>query len=195
MKRPSIGKLTLFIAAGLFALWLAGLVYFVSFVITATPELANERTDAIIVLTGGRNRVNTGLTLFAEGKSPYLLISGVNPGVSLDNIRAMHVDPPPLPECCIVAGYRATNTRANATESENWIKGNNFTSIRLITSDYHIPRAMTEFRHLMPQLKIIRHPIKEYPLRSYRFWSTAFGEYHKTLLTWIWHRAGLGKAR
>src|SRR3989339_2162835 len=115
MKKKA-NSYTLFFVITLLLAWAAGLILFAVSTTRMTPVLTDERTDAIIVLTGGSRRINTGLQLFAEGKSDQLFISGVNSGVSLNDIENMHKGSE-LPECCISIGYQANNTMNNAAES------------------------------------------------------------------------------
>src|SRR3546814_5646529 len=61
--------------------------------------------------------------------------------------------------CCVVLGYEADNTRGNAVETAAWMKDQGFTSLRLVTATYHMPRSLLEFRRLMPNIEIIPHPV------------------------------------
>jgi len=186
MKKKA-NSYTLFFVITLLLAWAAGLILFAVSTTRMTPVLTDERTDAIIVLTGGSRRINTGLQLFAEGKSDQLFISGVNSGVSLNDIENMHKGSE-LPECCISIGYQANNTMNNAAESRLWLQSGNFHTIRLVTSNYHLNRALLEFHHSMPDLKILVHPVKEYDDWSQGFWKKVTIEYNKTLVTWLRQR-------
>jgi uncharacterized SAM-binding protein YcdF (DUF218 family) len=183
LNRP--GKIFVTIFAAAFAIWLCGFAVFITSAARLNPEKINEETDAIIVLTGGKTRINTGLKLLAEGKSGNLFISGVNEKVGINDIKRMYSDKPELPECCIFLGHKAQNTMNNAAESKKWVEEHGFSSIRLVTSDYHIFRSVMEFRDIMPQIEIVRHPTTELEKWSRPFWSAAAREFNKTLLTWI----------
>ena len=174
-------------AASLLWLWLTGWVLFLIRVTVIRPEQPVENTDAIIVVTGGQNRVNTGLDLLNEGKADYLFISGVNPNVTIEQIvRLWKPDADPIP-CCIVLGHAANNTEGNARESSQGVRDQELQSIRLVTSNYHLPRAWLEFTHALPRRKIIAHPVKPVTLEdgSRDYLLLGFTEYNKTLLTWI----------
>ncbi len=168
--------------------WSSGFILFAFEAVTLKPEKSSRETDAIIVLTGGPNRISEGLELLAEGKSGYLFVTGVNNGVSSGYIPDMYKGKTELPDCCIEIDYQADNTMNNAFESKKWIDGKKIQSIRLVTSDYHMARAMLEFRHALPETEIIRNPVTEYPGRNRHLLKSLLIEYNKTLVTWLRHR-------
>ena len=149
--------------------WAAGLVWF-----TATApdhvEDATTHTDAIVVLTGGRERMGTGLYLLAAGRGDRLLVSGVHKGVDVSEIlRLAHVNRPDLVDS-IVLGYAADDTVGNAAETAAWIADRNVGSIRLVTAAYHMRRALLEFHHAMPDVTIIPHPVFPDSVKSREWW-------------------------
>ncbi|WP_435641944.1 YdcF family protein [Micavibrio aeruginosavorus] len=180
-------KLAGYSLAAAFWLWISGYLLFLASVSLTRPHDPDRATDAIIVLTGGQNRIHTGLELLEQGKAEYLFISGVNPDVSIMQIvRQWKPDITPIP-CCIVLGHAAANTEENAHESSQWVRGMNIHSVRLVTSTYHLPRAWLEFNHALPRHEILAHPIKSPVLEdgSRDFLKLGFSEYNKTLMTWV----------
>ena len=167
-------------------LWLAGWILFLIGVTVAHPDKIDEPTDAIIVLTGGQNRINTGLDLLAAGKAHYLFISGVNKDVKTEELVRLWKPKFEYIPCCIVLGVSANDTEGNAKESSEWVREQGVSSVRLVTSNYHLPRAWLEFTHALPRHTIISHPIKptSADYDSKHFLRLSFGEYNKTLLTW-----------
>ncbi len=165
-------------------LWLVGYVAFSVSSLSTTPERKSETTDAIIVATGGNHRIKTGLELFAGGRASHLFISGVNPNTTKRSIMKLWKGDTALPPCCITLGREAKTTRQNAKEARQWVAENDYTSVRLVTSGYHMGRAAMEFRHAMPGIDIIRHPVpyKDYGPGERRYWAIAFSEYNKSLL-------------
>ncbi len=163
--------------------WIGGYGAFLSNVQTTIPYDPSEKTDAIVVLTGGNFRIATGLTLFAKQLAPKLMITGVHETVTEDDVRAMWKDSTPLPKCCITLGYEATSTFENALETETWVKENNIKSIRLVTSTYHMKRALIEFNNILKDTKIIIHPVEkqDYTTDDVLFWKITFDEYNKTI--------------
>jgi uncharacterized SAM-binding protein YcdF (DUF218 family) len=169
--------LTVFLAWGL------GFAVFSGFALLAPPQEPGARTDAIIVLTGGNNRVHEGLALFAQEKSRNLFISGVNRDVTMGEIRRQWTGPGELPPCCITLGYEAASTRENAVETQAWARANHIRSLRLVTGNYHITRALLELRHTLPGVRIYINPVRQpdLPVDSRRLWFLMLVEYHKTL--------------
>lgn len=179
---------SLFAAAlTLAALWAAGLILYGTMIVKAAPQNPENITDALIVATGGQNRIVEGLRLLEDHKSKKLFISGVNEGVQVETLTG------PNPPCCITLGYRAQDTRGNAQESVEWIEKNEIKSLRLITSDYHMPRAYLEFKYrLGDDVVILKNPVREkrHDVFSHDFLKLVFEEYHKYLATWISLRVG-----
>lgn len=176
---------TAFVTLGL--IWLLGWMWFAASVATMKPQAIDEKTDAIIVLTGGDKRVNTGLDLLEDGKADYLFISGVNPQVKTEELIALWKGDHAKVLSKITLGYTADNTASNATESQEWIKKNNIKSIRLVTANYHMTRSLLMFRKAMPDLVIIKHPVTPPDFKPWKeqFWPLTFSEYNKVLATWL----------
>jgi uncharacterized SAM-binding protein YcdF (DUF218 family) len=131
-----------------------GWIWFAGSLVTMKPDVPNARTDAIIVLTGGKNRIEAGLSLLQEKRSDKLFISGVNKETTLADLVGGRDVP-----CCITLGYRAEDTIGNADEARDWVRENDIRSIRLVTSNYHMARARLEFDRAIPDLTIYDHPI------------------------------------
>lgn len=168
-------------------LWSAGLTLFSAHSIAMkSPEIIPP-AQAIIVLTGGNGRIEEGLKLLAEKKAPYLFITGVHADVALQDIRQKWTGAETLPECCIELGYKAINTYENATETRDWLATHpDITSILLVTSDYHMTRALMEFHHALPKLNITTHAVKTGRSSTDEIYvHLLFREYHKTLYTFV----------
>ncbi|WP_019221091.1 YdcF family protein [Bartonella senegalensis] len=119
------------------------------------------KADAIIVLTGGENRIETGLHLLQQGLGSRLLISGVNTTTTLKSfMHSTHITPQ-LFTCCIDIGHKATNTKGNAEESAVWIKKHHYKTVYIVTHDYHMWRSMRELKYLMPNINFIAYPVKK----------------------------------
>jgi len=162
-------KKVVFIFFLITAAWIAGLFRFASLVNRA-PEDVSTETDALIVLTGGTERVAGAIDLLKRGKAGKLLVSGVNKKVDM-GLLARTVDE--LPEDLagnITLGHVACNTRQNALESKDWMDRNGFKSMRLVTASYHMPRSLSEFRNVMPDVKIIPHPVFPQTVKHDEWW-------------------------
>ncbi len=151
------------------------------------PQEVQTRVDAIVVLTGGDKRVNTGLDLLAADKGQRLFISGVNkdvkPAELIDLWKGDHDEVLPR----ITLGYIADDTAGNATESQEWVRNNNIQSIRLVTANYHMARSYLMFHKEMPDLIILKHPVvpNDFEPWGAQFWPLTFSEYNKFLATWL----------
>lgn len=168
------------------AVWLIGYALFTASIFLIKPKDIDKQMDAIVVLTGGNYRVQTGLELLAHGNAKHLFISGVNPDVTRWTIQSLWDDEPALPECCIDLGKNAKTTLENAREVKEWVEKKGFKSIRLVTSNYHMHRAMLETHHAMPDIEIVSHPVMtpDYQPDEKRFWLITFSEYNKVLYRW-----------
>lgn len=186
---------TMILSLGILALlWLGGLVLFAEHVrrLDAAASDSNPtQVDAIVVLTGGSDRVKTGVELLKQGKGKKLFISGVHPGLPLEPVLSgMDVDNS-LRECCIVLGHAAGSTEGNAEETQNWLALQNYHSIRLVTGNYHMPRSLLMFRTAMPDLVLIPHPVMPENVLMNGWWkhsgtaSLLVSEYNKFLFAWV----------
>lgn len=176
-------------AAACGGLWLAGLLWFAT---PPPPDSQTAPTDAIVVLTGGSERIRGGLDLLREGKGRKLFISGVGQQVDLDELLRMSGSEPPatnLASCCVALGHDADNTFGNAQESARWIRSQGFHSLRLVTAWYHMPRGLLEFERAMPDIDIVPHPVFPEQVKQQHWWAwhgTAallVSEYTKYLFT------------
>ncbi len=149
-------------------LWLSGLVWF------ATPPAEDSRTaptDAIVVLTGGSLRLQSGIDLLREGSGRKLFVSGVNQQVDLDELLGVSGHAPDWALCCVVLGHRADNTFGNAQETAQWMRHQGFRSLRLVTAWYHMPRSLLEFDRAMPEIDIVAHPVFPDQVKQERWWA------------------------
>ena len=124
-----------------------------------TVGFSSSEIDGVVVLTGGQDRIAEGVDVLASGRVKRLLISGVNPDVTIADLTR---DVPKLrdySECCVDLGYSAQNTLGNADEARVWAQQLNFQSLLIVTSSYHMPRAMAEMQHALPGTQIVPHVV------------------------------------
>lgn len=162
-RMGGLGWLLLVTAVALSIAWAFGLARFVEN-LPRTVTTASEQADAVVVLTGGSRRLDEGVALLEAGAAPVLFVSGVDERVDGRGIRSLLDDgdtrlPDRLIECCLVLGYGATDTIGNARETQIWMQVGNRRSLLLVTSNYHLPRAILEFGHAMPEIRVIPHPV------------------------------------
>jgi uncharacterized SAM-binding protein YcdF (DUF218 family) len=153
MIRRTIGALV--------AAWLLGLVWFA----VTLPGPSNVAyTDAIVVLTGGKGRFQRGLEVLAAGRAKRMLVSGVDPVVRRREFEAVQGVPPHLSQCCIDLGKDATDTITNAEEATVWLKRYQFKSVRLVTTDWHMRRAVFEMSRILdPKTSVVIDAVKGSP--------------------------------
>jgi len=177
--------------------WSAGLFLFTSRIDQTINEIVqdspeyNSKTDAIVVLTGGSERIKHALYLLEKGYAEKLFVSGVHKEVKLYELLYIHgyrLDEIKILRDKIELGYTASDTIENAEEIANWVKKNNIKSIRLVTSNYHIRRAILEIQDKLPDIKIVPHGVVPLNIRIDRWWDFSptrhllISEYNKYLL-------------
>lgn len=183
------------VALALLALWLVGLVWFASTLPDGVDDPATS-TDAIVVLTGGSERLTTGIDLLRHKLGRKLFVSGVYRGVEVAELLKLSRQTPEEVECCIVLGYAAESTEGNAVETAAWMSREKFASLRLVTGSYHMRRSLLEFQGAMPGVTVVPHPVFPTAVKQDEWWmwpGTAHliaTEYMKYLVAVV--RQGLG---
>ncbi len=154
--------------------WALGFVWFA----VALPQPAGEeRTGGVVVLTGGAGRIDRGLEALRAGWAPRLLVSGVDAEVKPHEFAVEYRIGSLQMACCVTLGFAAKDTVSNAVETADWIKAQKLRSIRVVTSDWHMRRAVLELRRAIPpQVEIVPDAVATRP--SFKM---LFLEYHKLL--------------
>ena len=117
------------------------------------------KADAIVVLTGGYQRIDQAMGLLRDGAGKRLLVSGAHPSTTPNQIRKMTQTPSDLFSCCVDIGYDAQNTTGNAVEITRWIHDNGFHVVLVVTNNYHMPRSLHELRRVDPVTEYIPYPV------------------------------------
>ncbi len=137
-----------------------------------SQEVALDRkADGIVVLTGGTYRVSDALELLASGHGKRLLITGVNPGTTTADIARQTAEYRRYLTCCTDLDYSALNTLGNAVQTRRWTLDRGFHSLIIVTSAYHMPRALAEVAHQLPDVTLIPFPVVSDRLRVEPWWS------------------------
>src|SRR5882757_9953830 len=131
-----------------------------------------RNADGIVVLTGGSSRVSDAMELLAGGYGKRLLISGVHPTNAASDISRSLSDNQSLLSCCVDLDRSAVNTRSNAAETRRWARDRGFKSLIVVTSNYHMPRAIVELSHAMPDVALIPFPVVGDKWRDEPWWTS-----------------------
>ena len=147
-KQPvGIGGALVRLVALVVLLWLGGFLWFS--LTLPEPALKTVKTDAVVVLTGGKGRLKRGLAVLEAGSARRMLVSGVDRGTTRKQLAAaagiskMRLAGTDL-------GYEAVDTRSNAEETARWVTAHDIKSIRLVTSAGHMRRARLELAQALP---------------------------------------------
>ena len=174
--------------------WAAGLLWFASTLPVAVEDTASH-TDAIVVLTGGSERIETGLALLESGFAERLFVSGAGEQVRTGDLVPRSPALRPELRENITVGTTASNTPGNAAETAAWAQTMNVHSIRLVTAAYHMRRSLLEFHTAMPDVLIVPHAVFPPNVKSdwWRWPGTASliaREYTKFVVTWTLQSLG-----
>jgi uncharacterized SAM-binding protein YcdF (DUF218 family) len=150
--------------------WLGAMLRYVDDVVAQPTPDDGRVTDAIVVLTGGAERIETGLRLLQAEKAKHLFISGVARGVSGEMLADLRTQYRQQFACCVTLGMAAEDTVGNAAETAVWVQKEGHKTLRLVTAAYHLPRGMVEFRRFMPKIELVPHPVYTEHVRLSDWW-------------------------
>src|SRR3954471_7077780 len=168
------GRLRAIVVTTLAFLFVAAGIGFVGFLsqLRAVEVNPASKADGIVVLTGGSSRVSDAMELLAGGYGKRLLISGVHPTNAASDISRSLPDNHSLLGCCVDLDRSAINTRSNAAETRRWAKERGFKSLIVVTSNYHMPRAIVELSHAMPDIELIPFAVVGDKWRDEPWWTS-----------------------
>lgn len=154
-------------------IWLAGLFAFAGRVQQSTPSLQPHRADGAVALTGPQSnaRLAAAVGLLEDGLAERVLISGVSRVANREDIRTTSKATRRLYDCCVDLGFRAADTVGNARETAAWARVLRYRSLIIVTSDFHMPRAMLELRAVLPQeMSLQTYAVATPALATGRWW-------------------------
>lgn len=148
------------------------LLGFVVFVHSIAPERVPDGriADGIVALTGGNARIGEAVRLLTERRATRMLITGVHPSTTREQLRLLVRGDQRLFECCIDLGRQAEDTSGNAVETRRWTELHGFKSIIVVTSSYHMPRALVELRRVVPGVDVVPHTVEPRSFRNADWW-------------------------
>ena len=162
---------------------------FALFMLTLPGRLDGNTTDALVVPTGGPGRIDRGLELMRDRQAKRMLVTGVGPGVRPVDLAREYGAPSRLLACCIDLGREAVDTRSNAEETARWVRARGYRTVRLVSSDWHLPRARMELGAALGDGVIVLGD--GVPSASPRL-GTLVNEYNKLLLRRVALWLGIG---
>jgi uncharacterized SAM-binding protein YcdF (DUF218 family) len=167
-----LGGVRLIFDACLFALVLLA-IGFIVFANSVDREhvVPQGPADGIAVLTGGVARIDEAMELLAEGKAKRVLITGVNRTTTTDELKELASQGDQYFSCCVDIDKEARNTIDNATETSQWVALNHYGSIIVVTSNYHMPRALAELARVMPGVTLIPYSVVDNSVHLERWWT------------------------
>jgi len=164
-----IGWVTVLVCVTVPLAFVLGFLWFAARVPTGDVTLAGS-TDGIVVFTGDSARVSEAIELLAHGHGQRLLISGASPSTTATEISRLNPEFARWIRCCVDFD-RSLNTLGNAVETRRWAERRRFRSLTVVTSDYHMPRAMAELAHQLPRTRLVAFPVTSDRLRAERWWA------------------------
>lgn len=161
--QANIGRAVGLVALGGLAfgilLFVAGYVWFALSLARNEPRLT-VRAEGIVVFTGGSDRVQEAAELLARGQAKRMLITGVNRATRSSVLARLLPVSHRLFDCCVDLGYQAQDTIGNARETREWAQTRNIShSLIVVTSNYHMPRALAELSAELPDVTLHPFPV------------------------------------
>jgi len=181
-----IGFLTMTVGVVAVLVLTVGFFWFAVNISTDEPQV-ERKADGIVVLTGAASRIPDAIELLAAERGQRLLITGVHRATSASEIARLTPLYSKFFSCCIDLDRSALNTFGNALETRRWAREHNFNSLIVVTSNWHMPRAMAELSHQLPDATLIAYPVSSEKVKSEPWWQNfdtarfLFAEYLKYL--------------
>ncbi len=138
---------------------LAGFVGFVAS-LPLPADAPAQKADGIVALTGEGRRLAPAMDLLEKGLGQRLLITGVNPAISKSDLKNL-LHGGKLFDCCVDLGFTALDTRGNAKETASWAHAHGYSSLIIVTADYHMPRSLIEFGSEMPGIRLAPYTVPD----------------------------------
>jgi uncharacterized SAM-binding protein YcdF (DUF218 family) len=180
-----LGRTGLLLCAAAALVLASGFMWFIWRVPAQEIQISGS-ADGIVALTGGASRIADAIELLASGRGQRLLISGANPATNAQEISRLNPEFRPWVRCCVDFD-RSVNTLGNAIEIKRWTENRGFRSLIVVTSNYHMPRALAEISHQLPAVALLPFPVVTERQRAEPWWASSatarlmFTEYMKLI--------------
>ncbi len=139
--------------------------------IAREPREPAYAADGIVVLTGGVSRIDEATKLLAKRKAKRMLITGVGRETTMDELKTLTTQGEQYFNCCVDIDKEARNTIDNATETAEWVALHRYGSIIIVTSNYHMPRALAELARVLPGVTLIPYAVVDNNVHVERWWT------------------------
>lgn len=169
-RRPVALRAAILLALGAVAGFFVGFLVFTQ-TIPTDQSAGLPRADGIVVLTGAAARIEDAVRLLEQGRARRLLISGVHPKTTREELTRQFPDYAEQFACCIDIDYNALNTIGNALEAGRWARQRGLSSLIIVTSGYHMPRSMVEFTRQLPGVELLPYPVLRDSIRVEEWWA------------------------
>jgi uncharacterized SAM-binding protein YcdF (DUF218 family) len=158
------------------ALLFTVVLVFIGFIVFVTGLERDQRdparrADGITVLTGGRARIDEAMQLLARGKADRVLITGVNRTTTKEELKDLASQGDQLFDRYVDIDRDARNTIDNATETSEWVAQHRYGSVIVVTSNYHMPRALAELGRAMPGVILVPYAVVDPNVHLDRWWT------------------------
>jgi uncharacterized SAM-binding protein YcdF (DUF218 family) len=164
-------------ASFVIVLYALGFVLF-AFTLAKPAPADSPQVDAVVVLTGAKGRIEHGVDVLRHHQAKRMFVAGADPSVIKADIARRLPGRRALVACCVDLGSQSVDTRSNANEAQAWLDKQHYRSFRLVTSNWHMRRALFEFRSVLGS----RYSIQPDAVAAQPAFTTLFGEYNKYLL-------------
>jgi uncharacterized SAM-binding protein YcdF (DUF218 family) len=166
-----LGWSTVAVCAAVVVLLGLGFLWFI-WRVPADEVALDRNADGIVALTGGASRIADAIELLASGRGKRLLISGAYRATNSKEISRLNPEYERWVRCCVDFD-RSLNTLGNAIETKRWAERRGFRSLIVVTSNYHMPRALAEIAHQLPDVALVPFPVVTERQRADPWWARA----------------------
>jgi uncharacterized SAM-binding protein YcdF (DUF218 family) len=166
-----LGWSTVALCAAVLVLLGLGFLWFI-WRVPADEVALDRNADGIVALTGGASRIADAIELLASGRGKRLLISGAYRATNSKEISRLNPEYERWVRCCVDFD-RSLNTLGNAIETKRWAERRGFRSLIVVTSNYHMPRALAEISHQLPDVALVPFPVVTERQRADPWWARA----------------------
>jgi uncharacterized SAM-binding protein YcdF (DUF218 family) len=166
-----LGWSTVALCAAVVVLLGLGFLWFI-WRVPADEVALDRNADGIVALTGGASRITDAIELLASGRAKRLLISGAYRATNSKEISRLNPEYERWVRCCVDFD-RSLNTLGNAIETKRWAERRGFRSLIVVTSNYHMPRALAEIAHQLPDVALVPFPVVTERQRTDPWWASA----------------------